>query len=322
MRFVVPWVLCALIGAQVEASAQGKSWWLWRVQSKDGHWPAAGPDGGRARRDLRATALMMLGLLADGTTLRSGPYRAPLRNAMRWLHKNQDKQGRFAFHSDTDWILDHAMATYAVVEAARLGKQKPYASWLSAIDALTIGLRHQRGRDVAMELLLWAEICARSGASLQAKGKWADSLLALRREIERLRARKDIPDALHERAALLLLETIEDRGDSARRMKIAKPFSKPGWPAKTSDPRAVLYYSIVLYRQSRRDRKCLQAWKRHSRRLTEAVVETQVASGDKRGTWDPVGSFGQDGGRVCTTAIQIVTLTVYYRYCRLSIVAK
>ncbi len=330
MRSIVPCVLCALVAAQeLKAGVQvhddcagGKIPWLIRAQAEDGHWPAAGPDGGRPVRDLRATALAMLGILADGSTLQSGPFRAQLRKACHWLRQNQDGQGRFALHTEPDWLLDHAMATYAVLEAARLGKETPSAGQSSAIDALTVGLRHQRGRDVAVELLLWSEMCARSAAALQADEEWAAHLLALRREIERLRARRDIPEALHERAALLLLEVIEGRGAPARRLELAEPFLQPAWPAKTTDPRAMLYYSMACFRLAGTDRAFSQAWKHHSRRLTEVVVRTHIANGDTRGTWDPVGSFGQDGGRMCTTATHVLILTVYYRYCRLSIVTK
>ena len=35
---------------------------------------------------------------------------------------------------------------------------------------------------------------------------------------------------------------------------------------------------------------------------------------DERGSWDPVGPWGVDGGRVYSTAILAMCLEVYYRY--------
>jgi hypothetical protein len=55
-------------------------------------------------------------------------------------------------------------------------------------------------------------------------------------------------------------------------------------------------------------------WKKHVER---AIVATQRTSGPLAGSWDPVGVWGGDGGRVYSTAIVILTLTKHYRYCRL-----
>ena len=39
-------------------------------------------------------------------------------------------------------------------------------------------------------------------------------------------------------------------------------------------------------------------------------------SGAKTGSWDPVGPWGPDGGRVYSTATMVMCLEVYYRYPR------
>ena len=43
------------------------------------------------------------------------------------------------------------------------------------------------------------------------------------------------------------------------------------------------------------------------------------AAGEKNllGSWDPIGAWGEDGGRVYSTAILVLTLEAYYRYSRL-----
>ena len=51
--------------------------------------------------------------------------------------------------------------------------------------------------------------------------------------------------------------------------------------------------------------------------LTKAVVNTIREDGNFKGSWDPVGAWGEDGGRVYSTAILVLTLEAYYRYTKL-----
>ena len=48
-----------------------------------------------------------------------------------------------------------------------------------------------------------------------------------------------------------------------------------------------------------------------------AVVKTQRLDGNFKGSWDANGAWGEDGGRVYSTAILVLTLEAYYRYTRL-----
>src|SRR5690606_27886769 len=58
-------------------------------------------------------------------------------------------------------------------------------------------------------------------------------------------------------------------------------------------------------------------WSTWAKDLTEAVVEKQREDGNYEGSWDPIGVWGEDGGRVYSTAILCLPLEVYYRYSRL-----
>jgi hypothetical protein len=58
-------------------------------------------------------------------------------------------------------------------------------------------------------------------------------------------------------------------------------------------------------------------WTDWSKKLDDAVVETQRQDGNFKGSWDPIGVWGEDGGRVYSTAILVLTLEAYYRYTRL-----
>ena len=58
-------------------------------------------------------------------------------------------------------------------------------------------------------------------------------------------------------------------------------------------------------------------WRDWHASLTRAVVDTQRQDTDAcryKGSWDPVGPWGLDGGRVYATALMTMTLVRYYEY--------
>ena len=55
-------------------------------------------------------------------------------------------------------------------------------------------------------------------------------------------------------------------------------------------------------------------WDKWSEALTKAVVKKQRKDNNYKGSWDPAGVWGEDGGRVYSTAILCLTLEAYYRY--------
>jgi hypothetical protein len=57
-------------------------------------------------------------------------------------------------------------------------------------------------------------------------------------------------------------------------------------------------------------------WKKWNRPMKDAVLagQQQAHAGHEVGSWDPVSRWARGGGRVYTTAINALTLEVYYRY--------
>ena len=64
------------------------------------------------------------------------------------------------------------------------------------------------------------------------------------------------------------------------------------------------------------------AWKTWNAGMKFAVIDSQRKDGDKRGSWDPDGVRGKQGGRVYATATMAMCLQAYYRYSRVFGVRK
>ena len=57
------------------------------------------------------------------------------------------------------------------------------------------------------------------------------------------------------------------------------------------------------------------AWRRWERALEDAVLASQRTSPPCfEGSWDPIGAWGEEGGRVYSTALMVLCLEVYFRY--------
>ena len=72
--------------------------WLKRNQKSDGSWSMQGPynDGGFTENKIAATAMALLAYLGDGHTHKKGDYQKVVERGMKWLVKQQDRQGFFA----------------------------------------------------------------------------------------------------------------------------------------------------------------------------------------------------------------------------------
>lgn len=69
------------------------------------------------------------------------------------------------------------------------------------------------------------------------------------------------------------------------------------------------YYTTLALHHLRNDE-----WERWNPRMRDYLVQTQDKNGHQRGSWHFVDPHGQQGGRLYTTCMAIMTLEVYYRY--------
>ena len=59
-------------------------------------------------------------------------------------------------------------------------------------------------------------------------------------------------------------------------------------------------------------------WQKWNSAMKKAIVDHQRKDGCEKGSWDPLGPWGEDGGRVYATAVMTMCLEVYYRYAKVS----
>ena len=63
------------------------------------------------------TGFCLLPFLGDGSTLSDGPFRDVLRRGVSWLRRQQGDSGAYSTN-----LLEHAIASYAICEAAGLSR--------------------------------------------------------------------------------------------------------------------------------------------------------------------------------------------------------
>ncbi|MGE3173981.1 MAG: hypothetical protein AB7O97_15250 [Planctomycetota bacterium] len=332
--------------------------WLVRHQDEDGRWDCDGfmkhdRDGaacdgaGSAVHDVGVTGLALLAFLGEGTTLRQGEYREPLRKGVQWLLDQQDDSGRFGGAAASDFVYDHAIAAYAIGEACGLSEYRvlrapaerayaylaahrnPYGAW-----------RYQpRDGDSDTSVTGWCTLALASGKSLgltvddaavrsgmaflesctDAQGRTgytSPGELSSRRPGDHgARFPPERGEALTAVALFCRWFTGQDpREVPAMQHGIELLQRRPPVhdPAAGSVDHYYWYYGTYAMYQAGG-----KPWREWSKKLGPAVVATQRTDGNFAGSWDPAGVWGEDGGRVYSTAILALTLQVHYRYGRL-----
>ncbi|MGE3351779.1 MAG: hypothetical protein AB7O84_08570 [Planctomycetota bacterium] len=343
---------------KVRGAVQSGLMWLVTHQDSDGHWDADGfmkHDGGdtksagagNATKDVGVTALSLLTLLGSEEATRAGPLREAATRAAAWLVRQQGDRGVFGTGAAMDFVYDHAIATFAVSEASIVLGDKalrrpaqrgidylethrnPYAVW-----------RYQpRDNDNDTSVTTWAALAYLSGRdaglkvnaqALQLVGTWLDQVTGrdgrtgyTKAGEPSSRKRGDhmtrFPPAEGEAMTAagvclrLLLGQERDGGIVERSIDllVQKP---PTWdPARGSiDPYYWLLGTLALQQVGG------EAWQTWSTALSRALLEAQRSDGTMAGSWDPVGVWDGDGGRVYSTAMCTLALAGVARRAKLA----
>ncbi len=304
---------------------------------------------GNSMQDLGVTGLALLAYLGDGNHLYAGPYQEQVKRGIRWLRTQQDRDsGLLGSGNSADFIYGHAIASYALVEAYGLSGSKllrkpaqraidyleshrnRYGAWRyqpqsgdsdSSITGWCL-LAYKSAKDFGLEVneealsygLAWLDSVTDQGSARSgylSRGGASSRRDGLHAELYP-REKGECMTAVALMCGYFLGEDPQQKPIMQRQADLiaSKP---PVWnEVDGSIDHYYWYYgSYALFQAGK------QHWKNWSRSLTKAVIETQRKDQNFAGSWDPVGVWGQDGGRVYSTAILLLTLEAYYRFPKL-----
>lgn len=325
--------------AQAAALQQGLSW-LRDQQEKQGCWPCAHSKDAQ----VGVTALALLTMLGDGSTMRSGPWKKQIKLGVRWLRERQQPSGAFA-----DATGPHLLAALAMTECYMLSNYRLIRKCAANACAHAVSLRAEDGG--------WRAF-ADEQASDPALTLWGTTLLVAAVDAELLPAKricKGIPEwLLGPRATLAPSRSIlgvdvplRRQGELVYDQPAANAFNTCWVAFDDPDPKT---RAAMMERSERtceaalqRIRKIERNWesgkgrklsmhewfcsahlfaqlgdKKSLTALYKALIAAQAKQGDDAGSWEPVGVWGESGGRVWTTAMAVLALESTYRYAKIT----
>jgi hypothetical protein len=309
----------------------------------DSKQPPACDKPGTGQYDVACSALALLAFLGNGHTHRVGQFKKTVSLGLKWLTGAQKGDGSLGDRSAESWMYNHAIGTMALCEAfavTRDYKLQQHAQ--RAVDFIKgaqnpgLGWKYepQDGRNDTsvtgwMVLALKAAKAARltvDQAMFQGSINWFDRATNTAGKTGYMRPGDNgsVIRGVNDRFAKLPTMTgvgVICRifcGQSRREAKITKGVdilmqNLPTWNKPKNDKVDMYYWYYATYAMFQYGGKKWHTW---NEAMKNALLSTQRQGGCADGSWDPVGKWGMVGGRVYSTAINALTLEIYYRYAR------
>ena len=316
--------------------------WLALHQDDDGRWdadnfdkhcgdapePCSGP--GDRNVDVAVTGLAMLAFLGAGNTPTQGHYRKTVERAEHFLVGVQQKDGvfgtRYRLH-----MYDQGIATLALAEALALTKDDRLKGPLQkAVDFICAAQQAEGGWDYTSaptgrddtSVTGWQLMALKSARTAGLRVPNA----TIRRAIHHFQTctnkdgavrytNKDSRTTLAMTAVGMVCRQFlgwprdnEILRSAARRLAAAPPRWAQAEDRKTFGMYYWYYGTLAMFQMGQH---YWEIWNTHMR---DMLVEHQVRAGHARGSWDPVSLGSRRGGRIYSTAINVLNLEVYYRY--------
>jgi hypothetical protein len=305
------------------------------------------PQTASADFDAGATGLSLLAFLGAGYTHLSKDTHDGLvfgdvvRKGLQWLMTQQDARGGIGMNGHKS-MYNHSIAALALVEAYGLtGSTLFQDNAQRAIDFLLAAQNPGRGwryealcGDNDTSVTGWAVMALKSAdlgglrvprAAYDGVRAWLDEVT----EESYYRAGYTHKgtgkvycahnEAFNHHEALTAIAVMSrifiDRNADARVKGGADLLARdlPKTTAADVDYYYWYYASLALFQL---DNGRGERWEKWNQALTEALLKTQngAPTGCKSGSWEPADRWSCEGGRVYATAINALTLEVYYRY--------
>ncbi len=296
--------------------------------------PVACPSPGRAGFDVAHTGLATLCFLGAGHLPASTRYGEQVRKGLEFLTGAQRHDGGFDAPSRHSCMYNHAIATLALCEAVALTNDPQLrvtaqraVSYLGAAQTPTGGWDYTgegvRTRRSDMSVSAWAIMAMKSALAADlvvSRRSWDRAHTFVRRSqrgdgeysYDTGKARYGPAMTAAGLVCDLYLGTdpeLKVLSNAARR--VAREL--PDWDRLASEHDHTVYYwyygSLAMFQWGG------TSWTRWNTAMRTTLLTKQRRGGHADGSWDPVGPWlGSHGGRVYATALNVLSLEVYYRY--------
>lgn len=303
--------------------------------------------------DVGLTGLAVLAFLGSGHTHTKGPYRAKIGEAIKFLRRKQGPDGCFGIQRG-HFMYAHAAATLAMAESYRLTQspllRRPVQKaleflylaqnrnpsdadgklgWRYSIQpgdndssvtgwcVLALISAHRAGIEVSETALAGArEWYSRMTADNGRVGYVQVGVSPVRgagREEKWPRRKSEAITALGivGRDAITTVLGVPD----GHRDELAKSAALclerlPKWDASsgTIDHYYFLWGTLAMHRLGG------DSWVTWRKAVLDAIGRNQRLDGCARGSWDPLGAWGEDGGRIYATAMSALAMELAHRY--------
>lgn len=321
-------------GPGTESAVQAALLWLHRHQSPDGRWdadgwgercqgggPCRGPgtNQGKAGDDVGVTALALLAHLGNGHSHVCGRFARRVRDGLSWLCSRQAEDGSLRGEPGGQELAGEALAALALAESYAMTRDpalRPFAQRaLGSCGRRAAQLwrsEERPGRDsttLAAWLVqaLWAG--EKSGLEVPAEAlRGAEPWL--RRAVEPADEPARAADSIFSR--VLVGAELDGMRDGVRLLTASPPAWPEGEEARGTVDLAGWHSATnaIFHAGHHGD------WTNWRDRLQRALLPAQRTDGCVDGSWDPAGR-SCPGGRVAATALNALSLEVFYRLSRL-----
>jgi hypothetical protein len=307
---------------------------------------------GLARNDISLTGLCMLAFTGAGCDDREGQYKKTVARAREYLLGSQRVQdGGFgldrADHRAT--MYEHTLATFAITDLYLVSGDETLRTPMRRALEYLLSMQgegggwdyEQRYPDMRAEweqsarddlsITGWAvlALAAAREANFEIPSENLDRLAQFMKDCTRSDGEAVYADegtrAGHRGLAMLAGSNVCRRllgepGDSYTQQQQLKRMAKepPNWTQAGDLDGSNMYYwyyaSIAMLLAKDGDGGD-DRWRQWNIALKRTLLDNQVKSGGRRGSYDPVCHWGKNGGgRVYSTAICVLNLEIYYRY--------
>ncbi|MHC5053484.1 MAG: hypothetical protein ACYTKD_02070 [Planctomycetota bacterium] len=288
--------------------------WLALVQEPDGSWSAI--DTGGTGGVVEMTALAMLAFHACGHTEKTGRHKEVVRKAVSFLSEHQDARGRITETGEgAENDLTHVFAGLALSEAFCMARVRRTGELAQA--AVDWSVTHQRcadggwsvepvGRADVMASVWYMHqiVSAKQGGLKVPLGILDESRAYLDRTAERALGQPDT-ETLDVTGLLAARFLAGAKRDEPLQVRLAGRLrtSVPRWAAETARVDLDLWFlgTRGMFVASG------QSWRAWQGPIREALLARQ----DECGSWSPPGDARC---RARSTAMGVLTISVYYRY--------